>query len=74
MRISAGRFKAQCLRLMDEVGASREEVVITKRGKPVARLVPCDEGPVPVHGFLKDTVTIVGDVISPVGGKWDADR
>lgn len=73
MKISAGRFKAQCLKLMDEVKARNGEVVITKRGKPVARLVAYDETPVPVHGFLKNTVTIVGDVISPVGGKWDAE-
>lgn len=73
MKISAGRFKAQCLKLMDEVKARHAEVVITKRGKPVARLVPCDETPVRVHGFMKNTVTFVGDVISPLDAKWDAD-
>lgn len=73
MKISAGRFKAECLKLMDEVKARHGEVVITKRGKPVARLVPYEEKPVPVHGFMKNTVTFVGDVISPLGVKWDAD-
>ncbi len=73
MKISAGQFKAQCLKLMDEVKARHGEVVITKRGKPVARLVPYDDTPVPIHGFMKNTVKILGDVVSPVGEKWDAE-
>ncbi len=73
MKMSAGRFKAQCLKLMDEVGARREEVVITKRGRPVAKLVPYEETPVPIRGFLKNTVTILGDVVSPVDEAWDAE-
>ena len=51
MKISGGQFKAQCLKLMDEVKTCHEEVVITKRGKPVARLVPYEETPVPIDGF-----------------------
>ncbi|MSP59275.1 MAG: type II toxin-antitoxin system prevent-host-death family antitoxin [Myxococcales bacterium] len=38
--IAAGRFKQECLRVLDEVARGHEEVIITKRGKPVARLVP----------------------------------
>ncbi|MEM9881947.1 MAG: type II toxin-antitoxin system prevent-host-death family antitoxin [Planctomycetota bacterium] len=44
--IPAGKFKATCLRLLDEVAADRQEYVVTKRGKPVARLVPLPEKPV----------------------------
>jgi prevent-host-death family protein len=73
MKISAGQFKAQCLKLMDEVKTRHEEVVITKRGKPVARLVPYDDAPVPIHGFMKNTVIIIGDVVSPTGEKWDVE-
>ncbi len=73
MKISAGQFKAQCLKLMDEVNTRHEEVVITKRGKPVARLVPYEETSVPIHGFMKNTVTIIGDVVSPTGEKWDVE-
>jgi len=73
MKIPAGQFKAQCLKLMDEVNTRHEEVVITKRGKPVARLVPYEETSVPIHGFMKNTVTIIGDVVSPTGEKWDAE-
>jgi prevent-host-death family protein len=41
--ISAAEFKARCLTLMDDVNRTRETLVITKRGKPVARLVPADD-------------------------------
>ena len=41
-QMAAGEFKAQCLAVMDEVAATREPVVITKRGRPVAKLVPVD--------------------------------
>ncbi len=73
MKISAAQFKAKCLKLMDEVRNRREEVVITKRGKPVARLVPFDEKPTPIYGCMKSTVTILGDIVSPVDEKWDAE-
>jgi prevent-host-death family protein len=74
MRIPAGQFKATCLRVMDRVRRTRESVVITKRGKPVARLGPiAEEATVPLFGYLAGTVTIRGDVIGPTGETWDAD-
>jgi prevent-host-death family protein len=73
MKISAGQFKAKCLKLMDEVRNRREEVVITKRGKPVARLVPFDEKPTPIYGCMKSTVAILGDIVSTVDEKWNAE-
>ena len=68
--IKAGEFKAKCLELMDEVAASGVAIVITKRGKPVARLAPVVERPVALFGFLKGNFTHVGDVISPVDVEW----
>ena len=41
-QMAAGQFKAHCLAVMDDVAKTREPVVITKRGKPVAKLVPVD--------------------------------
>jgi len=73
MKISAGQFKARCLRLMDEVRDRHEDIVITKRGKPVARLVPYDEKPLPIYGCMKGTITIIGDIVSPTGERWDAE-
>jgi prevent-host-death family protein len=68
--IAAGEFKAKCLELMDEVAASGDTIVITKRGKPVARLGPVDEKPKELFGFLKGNFAHVGDVISPVDVDW----
>ena len=74
MTIPAGRFKAQCLRLMDVVNETHERVTITKRGEPVAMLVPVS--PVkarPIHGFLGGHVVEEGDVVSPLRENWEAD-
>lgn len=70
--ISAGEFKAKCLKLMDLVAKTHEEFIITKRGKPVARIVPIESVEDP-FGFLKGTVHINGDIISPIEEKWTAE-
>jgi prevent-host-death family protein len=62
----AGKFKAQCLRVMDRVQATRVPVLITKRGKPVAKLVPVDEFRSEVFDSLKGKIEILGDIVSPV--------
>lgn len=64
-KIGAGAFKANCLSIMDEVQAKRETVVITKRGKPVAKLVPIEAHNDDLFDSLRGKVTIVGDVVSP---------
>lgn len=64
-KMAAGVFKANCLAVMDEVQAKRETVVITKRGKPVAKLVPVGPQDDDIFGFLRGKGTIVGDVVSP---------
>ena len=63
----AGKFKVHCLAVMDEVQAKREAVVITKRGKPVAKLVPVEKAKDDIFGFLKGkgTIEIKGDIVSP---------
>ena len=58
-------FKAKCLAVIDQVQATHESVVIMKRGKPVAKLVPVDAQEDDIFGFLRGKVTIMGDVISP---------
>ena len=52
--IKASIFKARCLALMDEVASSGEEIVVTKNGKPVSRLVPIKIRPKELFGFHKD--------------------
>lgn len=75
MRIAATEFKAHCLSIMDRVARTREEVVITKHGKAVARLVPAREAPeAGIFGCLAGSVTKMGDIVSPVGEAWDAEQ
>jgi prevent-host-death family protein len=75
MNIQAGKFKAHCLQLIDLVKEKRSEIIITKRGKPVARLVPLDEPqPARLFGYLKGSVTTVGDLTLSIDEPWDADR
>jgi prevent-host-death family protein len=74
--ISAGNFKAQCLALMDAVEAHRHEVVITKRGKPVAKLVPIETKPRSIFGCMAGTAKILGDLIEPAVDPedWEVNR
>lgn len=65
-KIAAGKFKAQCLRVMEQVRTTREPVLITKRGQPLAKLVPTEKAPDDFIGRLEGIVTIVGDIESPI--------
>jgi len=74
MNISAGEFKARCLKLMDEVHDRHEEIVITKYGRPVAKLVPVEgDEQRPLFGYMKDMVVIKEDIVEPLGERWNAD-
>ncbi|MGB2621758.1 MAG: type II toxin-antitoxin system prevent-host-death family antitoxin [Candidatus Acidiferrum sp.] len=64
-KMAAGAFKANCLAVMDEVRAKRESVVITKHGKPVAKLVPVEPQRDDIFGFFEGKGRITGDVVSP---------
>jgi prevent-host-death family protein len=64
-KIAAGSFKTNCLAVMDEVQARHETVVITKHGKPVAKLVPVNTETDEIYNFLAGKGTVVADVISP---------
>ena len=70
--IKASEFKATCLRLMDEVAASGEEIVITKNGRPTARLVPCRKQFRDWFGADRGRIAILGDVVSPIDAEWEA--
>jgi prevent-host-death family protein len=72
--VSAAEFKTHCLQLMDRVQQERTEVVVTRYGRPVARLVPYEaEEAVSPFGVLRGTVTFHGDLVAPTGEAWDAD-
>ena len=69
--IAAAKFKEQCLALLDDVDS--EGIVITKHGRPVAKLIPFGGDSKSLIGSLSGKVTIKGDIES-TGVKWDAER
>jgi prevent-host-death family protein len=72
--VSAANFNAECLRLLDEVTESRRPIIVTKRGKPVAKLVPVDDQPIDIAGRMAGTIKICGDIIGPIGDvEWTGD-
>lgn len=72
-RIGAGDFKAKCLQLLDDVAAYREPLVITKRGKPVARLVPMPPD-TRLFGALAGSVLDEADITAPIDAEWIAQK
>jgi prevent-host-death family protein len=75
-KIAAGEFKARCLTLMEDVRSTREPLIITKRGKPVAKLVPIEDAKDDFIGRLKGVFRVVGDIESPIEPPeaWEALR
>jgi prevent-host-death family protein len=68
--IAAAKFKERCLALLDDLDA--DGLVITKHGKPVAKVVPYERQSASLIGSLKGKIEIRGDILS-TGGAWDAD-
>ena len=69
--VPAGKFKAQCLGLLDEVAATGRELVVTKHGRPVARIVPIDRLKA---GALAGVIRFHGDITEPIEADWEAAR
>jgi len=70
--IKASEFKAKCLALLDEVERTGGRLVITKKGRPVADLVPHKPAKRNLIGLLKGRGEILGDIISPIDVEWEA--
>ena len=68
--IGVAKFKEQCLALLDQLDA--DGLVITKHGKPIARVVPCDQKDADLIGSLRHKIKIRGDLLT-TGVRWDAD-
>ncbi len=76
--VPASEVKNSWHEYLDRVSRERQEVVVTRYGKPVAKLVPIEpeEGEAPPSsfvGWMRGTVTFCGDIVSPIDEKWDAD-
>ena len=68
--IKASEFKAKCLQLMDEVATSGQEIVVTKRGRPVSRVIPYREESTLTFGGDKGIFEIYGDIVEPMPAEW----
>ena len=85
-RVNTAVFNAKCLELMDEVAQSGEEIIITKGGKPIAKLMPCRDAPEPDlaapepdqdtykggFGRYAGMFQIYGDIVAPMPAEWFA--
>ncbi len=71
--IEASEFKDDCLELMDELAETGGEIVITRNGRPVSRLVPYREKPKTIFGIDRGKIEILGDIVSPMPPEWFAD-
>lgn len=71
-KMAAGKFKAQCLALLDEVAREHETILVTKRGKPVARVVPAADQEETLKEKLKGSILHEEDILSPVPVTWEA--
>lgn len=75
LTIPASRFKAQCLAILDRVERTRAPIIVTKHGRPVARLVPIDPGP--GHRDTRGSVELLvreDEAYYGTGEEWEADR
>lgn len=70
MDIPAAQFKAECLKLMDQVEKSRQPVIITKHGRPVAQLAPVPASSASLFGYMKNTMRLNGDLQAPLDVEW----
>jgi len=65
-QMRASVFKARCLKVMNDIQATGEPVIVTKRGKPVVKVVPIKQENDDIFGFMAGKVKIVGDIVSPI--------
>lgn len=72
--INASEFKAKCLAIMDEVAKTGEEIIITKHGTAVSKIVPYTNRPESLFGMHRNRIKAIGDILAPIDEEWDACR
>lgn len=68
--IPASKFKAECLKRIDKVKASKKELIITKHGMPIVKLCPIEKKKNVLFGKMRGIMRIQGDIIEPIGEEW----
>ena len=73
--ISAAEFEQKCIKIVDEVAASGEKMLITRNGVAVAELVPAlgkkEKQPKSILGAIKDSIVMCDDLVEPVDDEWE---
>ena len=72
--ISTSQLKVHCSNVVSEVARTRSPVTVTRRGRPVARIVPLDDEPVSLFGALRGSVVVNGDLLEPIDVEWEVER
>lgn len=72
--VKASEFKAKCLQLMEEIKKTGGEIIITKNGEPVSKLVPVKHKPKTLFGAHRGRIVVKGDIVSPLDTGWEAMR
>ncbi len=70
-KVAISKFKAHCLQIIDNLQSDHQPIVITKRDKPIARLMPLDSEKISLFGMLRNKAEIKGDIIAPIEEEWD---
>lgn len=78
MQISIEKFQTTCLKLVDDIQKYHNEIIITKSGKPIAKLMPIpivdEQSEKSLFGYMKDSVLIHEDISEPIGENWEVDE
>jgi len=73
-KIAISHFKSHCLEIIDKLQNNQQSIIITRRKKPVARVVPFDHPKASILGLLKDKAEIKGNILEPIDEKWEAEH
>ncbi len=73
-KMPAGKFKAECLKVMEKVKKTHRKITITKRNVPIAQIGPIDEKEEKTFGKLEGSIQIIGNIIDPIEEDWNANN
>ena len=70
--IAASQFKAKCLGLMDEVQRTGNELIVTRHGKAIVKIVPLERRLPSAYGAMEGTAVVTGDLVGPAPELWES--
>jgi prevent-host-death family protein len=71
-KVAISQFKAHCLEIIESLQSDHQPIIITKRDKPIAKVMPLENEKIPLFGMFRSKGKINGDIISPIEEKWNA--